>query len=214
MAWSSMVIKDMSLNIDTANQVLIVAAEATLCQVQEELQNRGYCIPVGRPITSEYTLRHLIEWNEPHTLMAQHGTWRDWVLGLTLTMADGTIAKTGSQAIKSVAGYDLQRLIVGSRGSLATITEAILRITPIRSLAADLSKQHGPLETIRGHHRSLPSDFKLCDDAVLSDPASGTIWVSSEVSQEVKPHVQAAMMRAKHLFDPEGRLNPGVWGFM
>lgn len=202
------------IGLDTANQIVIVDTALAIADLQGELSGNGYCIPIGRPIKSEHTLRHLIEWNEPHTLMAQHGTWRDWVLGLTLRMADGSIAKTGSQAIKSVAGYDLQRLIVGSRGSLATITEAILRITPIRSLATDLSEQHGPLETIRGHQRSLLTEFKLCEDAVLSDPASGTIWVSSEVSHEVKPHVRDAMLRAKRLFDPEGLLNPGVWGFM
>lgn len=54
---------------------------------------------------------------------------KDWVLGLTLVLADGTIVKTRGRPRKSSAGYDLTRLVVGSEGTLGFVTEANLKLT-------------------------------------------------------------------------------------
>ena len=59
----------------------------------------------------------------------RYGTMKDWVLGLTLVLADGTIVKTRARPRKSNCGYDLTRLIVGSEGTLAFVTEAHLKLT-------------------------------------------------------------------------------------
>ena len=56
---------------------------------------------------------------------------RDQVIGISLLRADGTAAKAGGQVVKNVAGYDLMRLLAGSWGSLALITELNLRTLPI-----------------------------------------------------------------------------------
>jgi D-lactate dehydrogenase (cytochrome) len=56
---------------------------------------------------------------------------RENVLNLTAVLADGTIIKTGSRARKSSAGYDITRLLIGSEGTLAVITEATLKLHPI-----------------------------------------------------------------------------------
>ncbi len=57
-----------------------------------------------------------------------HGTWRDHVLGARAMHADGTVTQTGSRVVKSVAGYDLSKLYVGSRGSLVVLLEVNLRL--------------------------------------------------------------------------------------
>ena len=59
----------------------------------------------------------------------RYGTMKDWVLGLTVVLADGTIIKTRHRPRKSNAGYDLTRLFIGSEGTLGLITEASLRLT-------------------------------------------------------------------------------------
>ena len=59
----------------------------------------------------------------------RHGTMKDWVVSMTVVLADGTIVKTRRRPRKSSAGYDLTRLIVGSEGTLGLVTEAVLEVT-------------------------------------------------------------------------------------
>src|ERR1700710_2274140 len=64
------------------------------------------------------------------TNAAAYGTMKDWVLSLTVVLADGTIIKTRQRPRKSSAGYDLTRTFIGSEGTLGLITEATLKVTP------------------------------------------------------------------------------------
>ena len=59
------------------------------------------------------------------------GTARDLLIGITVVRADGVVAKAGGRVVKNVAGYDLGKLLIGSYGTLAVITEAVFRLHPL-----------------------------------------------------------------------------------
>ncbi len=60
-----------------------------------------------------------------------YGVVGDWVLKLKIVMADGQIIETGSRSFKSVTGYDLKKLFIGSEGTLGIITEAVLKLLSV-----------------------------------------------------------------------------------
>jgi glycolate dehydrogenase FAD-binding subunit len=66
------------------------------------------------------------------------GTPRDYVIGLRLAHADGTESKSGGRVVKNVAGYDMNKLYVGSFGTLAVLTELIFKLRPLPEASATL----------------------------------------------------------------------------
>lgn len=71
-------------------------------------------------------------------LRHRYGTPRDLVLGATLVLGDGTITSSGGKVVKNVAGYDLAKLVCGSRGTLALIGRVSLRLHPLPETTATL----------------------------------------------------------------------------
>jgi glycolate oxidase FAD binding subunit len=63
-----------------------------------------------------------------------HGTLRDLLIGVTFVRADGVVAKSGGRVVKNVAGYDFGKLLTGSYGTLAIITELVVRLHPVPKL--------------------------------------------------------------------------------
>ena len=67
-----------------------------------------------------------------------YGSLRDLVIGVTLVLADGTVARAGGHVIKNVAGYDMAKVVHGSYGTLAVVAEVVLRLHPVPKAAVTL----------------------------------------------------------------------------
>jgi len=63
-----------------------------------------------------------------------YGTIRDYLIGLKVVLADGTLISSGGKVVKNVAGYDLTKLFIGSHGSLGVIVEATFKLRPLPEL--------------------------------------------------------------------------------
>ena len=66
------------------------------------------------------------------------GSLRDLVIGTTLVLADGTVARSGGHVIKNVAGYDLTKVVHGAYGTIAVVAEVVLRLHPLPKAVATL----------------------------------------------------------------------------
>ncbi len=105
----------------------------------------------------------------------RYGVMKDWVKGLEIVLADGTIMQVGSKNIKDVAGYDLVDLIVGSEGTLAIVTKALLRVYPkpeynktIQIIFDDMKKAAKTVSLIM-KNKIIPTSMEFVDrDAIMA----------------------------------------------
>lgn len=85
------------------------------------------------------TLGGLFATADAGPLALSYGTLRDLVIGVTVVLADGTVARSGGHVIKNVAGYDLSKLLHGAHGTLGLIVELVLRLHPLPSAVTTLA---------------------------------------------------------------------------
>lgn len=205
--------------------VVTVGTGTRLCDFAEELGQRNLRLGLGpTPFTHpEATLAESIALALPHLDEARFGTWRDWILGCTLVLGDGTVAKSGSRAVKSVAGYDVHKLPVGARGAFGIVTEVHLR------LYAGHPHPEVPLTPLPDQpwiaRVGLPDLARVAAQctALVTDASTGTLWGEGTPpslpgpSWFIQPGPLALppgelifFQRAKRLLDPESKLNPGA----
>jgi glycolate oxidase FAD binding subunit len=108
-----------------------------LSTLQSALAPYGQRLSLDPP--GDPTIGALLAENVSGPLRHRFGAPRDLVLGVTLVLADGTIASSGGKVVKNVAGYDLARLVCGSRGRLALVARASFRLHPTPKAAQTLA---------------------------------------------------------------------------
>lgn len=105
------------------------------------------------------------------------GTMRDLLIGVTMVRADGVVAKTGGKVVKNVAGYDVGKLLIGSMGTLAVVTEATFRLHPVPrarrwvSVAARDAAHAAELTQAVLHSQTVPAALEV-------DATAGSTQVS------------------------------------
>jgi glycolate oxidase FAD binding subunit len=108
-----------------------VEAGCTWAAMQAELARHGQMVALDPLWPAHATVGGIVAANDSGSLRLRYGGLRDLIIGMTIVLADGTIAKTGGKVVKNVAGYDLQKLMTGSFGTLGIITEVNFRLHPL-----------------------------------------------------------------------------------
>ncbi len=108
-----------------------VEAGVTLAELQRLLAAHGQWLPIDPPKPEQLAVGTLLAADASGPRRFGYGTIRDYVIGLKAVLADGQVIHSGGKVVKNVAGYDLMKLFIGSRGSLGVIVEATFKLRPL-----------------------------------------------------------------------------------
>jgi glycolate dehydrogenase FAD-binding subunit len=132
---------DRILEHEEGDLTCTVEAGVRLSSLNAALARAGQRCSLDPP--GDPTVGALLATNASGPLRHRFGAPRDLVLGVTLVLADGTIANAGGKVVKNVAGFDLARLVCGSHGRLALIARASFRLHPLPGAARTLVVESG-----------------------------------------------------------------------
>ncbi|MDP8977935.1 MAG: FAD-binding oxidoreductase, partial [Actinomycetota bacterium] len=110
----------------------VVQAGMPLATLQEHLADSDQWLAIDPPETEAgATVGGVVAANSSGPRRLRYGAIRDLVIGVTIVLPDGSVARAGGHVIKNVAGYDLMRLVTGSLGTLALVAEIVVRLHPL-----------------------------------------------------------------------------------
>jgi glycolate oxidase FAD binding subunit len=150
------------------DQVVRVQAGLKLQDLQEQLAGSDQMLGIDPPETrAGATVGGIVAANSSGPRRYSYGTVRDLIIGITVVLPDGTIAKAGGKVVKNVAGYDLSKLFTGSLGTLGVIATCNFRLHPkpeaARTVAVELSDTLSAGQAAQAivHAQLVPSAVEL-----------------------------------------------------
>ena len=118
------------LELDEDNLTLTVQPGVLLMELAAYVEERDFFYPPD-PGEKSATIGGNISTNAGGMRAVKYGVTRDYVRALTVVLPDGEVMQLGSKVVKNSSGYSLKDLIIGSEGTLAVITEAVLKLLPL-----------------------------------------------------------------------------------
>ncbi|MGN6380526.1 MAG: FAD-binding oxidoreductase [Gaiellales bacterium] len=115
-----------------------VSADVCLADLQAALAEAGQMLALDPPGADRLTVGEVFDAGMAGPRSHRYGEPRDLVLGMTVELADGTVARCGGRVGKNVAGYDLARLFSGAQGRLGSVRELWLRLHPLPAATCTL----------------------------------------------------------------------------
>ena len=109
----------------------ILEAGAPLADAQAAFEAEGQMLALDPALNDRATIGGIMATADSGPLRHRYGGVRDLVVGATVALSDGTLAKSGGKVIKNVAGYDLAKLFTGSYGTLGLIVRVAVRLHPL-----------------------------------------------------------------------------------
>jgi glycolate oxidase FAD binding subunit len=157
---------------EPADVTLTAKAGTGLSEVSQALAAHRQWLPFDPPGAVRRTLGGLVATGESGPVATGYGELRNHVLGATLVCGDGRVLRLGGRVVKNVAGFDLLRPVVGSRGRLGVITSVCLRAFPIPEVDRLLVLRSDDLAGLRDVAAAVRTAPVL--------PASSVVWAPTE----------------------------------
>jgi glycolate oxidase len=162
------------LEIDEDNLLAVVQPHVITGVLQETVEARGLFYPPDPASLGRSTIGGNIAECAGGPRAFKYGTTKRYILGLEAVLPTGEIIRTGGKSVKNVVGYDLTQLIVGSEGTLAIVTEAIVRLVPLPPRQATLRTTFASIaDAVRAvsaivRARVVPVALELMDRVTLA----------------------------------------------
>ncbi len=118
--------------------VATVPAGASLDVVNEVLRRERQWLPLDPPRSHRATIGGIVASNDSGPRRHRYGAPRDLIIGIEIALVDGRTARAGGRVVKNVAGYDLSKLMCGSLGTLAVVTSATFKLSPVAPFSQTL----------------------------------------------------------------------------
>ncbi len=200
-----------AIEIDTDCQVAVVEPGALNAAVKAAAAEHGLWYP---PDPSSYEICSIggnVATNAGGLCCVKYGVTTDYVLGLDVVLADGTLVTLGGKRIKDVAGLSLMKLFVGSEGTLGIVTRAILRLVPAQqarsTMVAAFPTVDAAARAVVAVRRTLrPSMLELMDRASINavedhrpmglDRAAGALLVAQSDAPGTSRTAEVELMYA------------------
>ena len=178
--------------VDPANRVIVTEPGVLNQTVQDTVRPHGFFWPPD-PSSAAYSSiggNLATSAGGPHAV--KYGTTRDHVLGVKAVTGKGEKIKTGCYTTKGVVGYDLTRLLIGSEGTLAVITEATLKLTPLPQAIGGLVAHFRDVSSCAAAIVSIMSLPQVPSALEFLD--KGSLNLIRSRSPEILPDYSAAML--------------------
>ncbi|MBI2829510.1 MAG: FAD-binding protein [Acidobacteria bacterium] len=162
------------IEIDETNLLAIVEPNVVTADLQRAVEKAGLFYPPDPASLDTSSIGGNVAECAGGPRAFKYGTTKRYVLALEAVLPTGEIVETGSKAVKSVVGYDLTQLLVGSEGTLAIITKITLRLIPKPPARATLLALFGDIQaavdavTALIRRRVVPASLELVDADSLS----------------------------------------------
>ncbi|GED69623.1 glycolate oxidase subunit GlcD [Brevibacillus reuszeri] len=161
------------VEIDEQNLTITVQPGVRTVDIHQAVEARGLFYPPDPGSMVISTIGGNIALNSGGLRGLKYGTTKDYVLGLEAVLPNGEIIRTGGKLMKDVAGYDLTKLLVGSEGTLAIITQAILKLIPkplsqrvMLAMFADMDQAARSVSDIIAN-RIIPGTLEFLDQGTI-----------------------------------------------
>ncbi|CAI9419020.1 FAD-binding oxidoreductase [Nocardioides sp. T2.26MG-1] len=200
-----------AIEIDVDCRVAVVEPGALNAEVKAAAAEHGLWYP---PDPSSYEICSVggnVATNAGGLCCVKYGVTTDYVLGLDVVLADGTLVTLGGKRIKDVAGLSLLKLFVGSEGTLGIVTRALLRLVPAQEARSTLVAAFGDVgaaarAVVATGRRIRPSMMELMDQAAVNavedhrpmglDRTAGALLVAQSDAPAAARAVEVETMRA------------------
>lgn len=149
--------------INAADFVAVTEPGVTTQTLQEAVEKNGLYYPPDPASRKDSSIGGNIATNAGGPRCLKYGVTRDYVLGLEIVLADGTVVRVGGRTHKNKTGFEFARFFPGSEGMLGIITEATLKLIPLPPYRASLAIGFGAMrDAIRTLHAIFEAGFLPC----------------------------------------------------